>query len=94
MASLQTLNSLWVFAAAARRLNFSYAAEVLNVAPSAVSHQIKELKKCLGVALFDRLNCGLALASAGETLQPGGEPDSHPFSWLLTRYSPNFCKRH
>ena len=44
MASLQTLNSLRIFAAAARRLNFSYAAEVLNVALSAVSYQIKELK--------------------------------------------------
>ncbi len=53
MASLQTLNSLRIFAAAARRLNFSYAAEVLNVAPSAVSHQVKELNKCLGVALLD-----------------------------------------
>ena len=71
MASLQTLNSLRIFAAAARRLNFSYAAEVLNVAPSVVSHQIKELKKCLGVALFDRLHRGLAMASAGKTLLPG-----------------------
>ena len=53
MASLQTLNSLRICAAAVRRLNFSYAAEVLNVAPSAVSHQVKELNKCLGVALLD-----------------------------------------
>tara|TARA_Y100001933_G_C18482151_1_gene348782 strand:+ start:184 stop:435 length:252 start_codon:yes stop_codon:yes gene_type:complete len=72
MASLPTLNSLRTFEAAARRLNFNYAAEVLNVTPSAVSHQIKELKKHLGMALFDRLHRGLALALAGETLLPGG----------------------
>jgi len=72
MASLPTLNSLRTFEAAARRLNFNYAAEVLNVTPSAVSHQIKELKKHLGMALFDRLHRGLALALAGKTLLPGG----------------------
>ncbi len=71
MSSLLPLNGLRTFEAAARHLNFSRAADELNVTPSAVSHQIKELESLLGVILFDRLHRGLALTSAGELLLPG-----------------------
>lgn len=70
MSLLPPLNSLRTFEAAARHLNFSHAAEELNVTPSAVSHQIKELEKRLGVSLFERLHRGLALTAAGEASLP------------------------
>lgn len=71
MASLPQLNALRTFAVAARSLNFSHAADELNVTPSAVSHQIKDLETRLGVELFVRLHRGLALTAAGESLLPG-----------------------
>lgn len=71
MSPLPPLNALKTFEAAARNLNFSRAADELNVTPSAVSHQIKDLEARLGVALFNRLHRGLALTAAGELLLPG-----------------------
>jgi DNA-binding transcriptional LysR family regulator len=44
------------------------AAEVLHVAPSAVSRAVQQLEQELGVALFDRTSRGLHLTAAGETL--------------------------
>lgn len=71
MARLPPLNALRTFETAARTLNFSRAADELSVTPSAVSHQIRELEDRLGVVLFRRLNRGLALTAAGESLLPG-----------------------
>jgi len=66
--SLPSLNGLRAFEAAARHLNFTRAAEELNVTQAAVSHQIKGLEERLGRPLFRRLNRRLLLTDAGQSL--------------------------
>ena len=53
-SSLPPLSALRAFEAAARYRNFTLAAQELNVTPSAVSHQMRQLEKWLGVKLFHR----------------------------------------
>ncbi|MCC5966816.1 MAG: LysR family transcriptional regulator [Natronohydrobacter sp.] len=60
------LNSLRVFAAAARHGNFQRAAEVLNLSHGAVSQRIKQLELDLGVVLFERKARGVSLTNNGE----------------------------
>ncbi|MDR1572652.1 MAG: LysR family transcriptional regulator [Clostridiales Family XIII bacterium] len=62
------IHQLRVFITAAQHLSFTEAAKHLYIAQSAVSHNILELEKELGVRLFDRTKKGLALAPAGEIL--------------------------
>ena len=50
-----TLRQLRVFAAAARHMNFSRAAEELHLSQPAVSTQIKELAAGVGLPLFERI---------------------------------------
>jgi LysR family glycine cleavage system transcriptional activator len=73
MASLRTklppANSLVVFEAAARHLNFTRAANELGVSQAAVSRQIQLLEDHLGVPLFQRLQRGLKATRDGERLQ-------------------------
>lgn len=59
------------FAAAARHLSFSKAADELGVTPGAVSHQIKALEDYLKVNLFHRRPAALELTEAGAALAPG-----------------------
>jgi DNA-binding transcriptional LysR family regulator len=56
------------FAEVAREGSVRKAAVRLNVAASAVNHQILELEDSLGVALFERRPSGLKLSAAGELL--------------------------
>lgn len=61
---------LWqlrTFRAVAETLNFTKAAERLNLTQSAVSHQIKALEKDLGEPLFIRTKRGVKLSQAGKT---------------------------
>lgn len=69
MRTLPPLNALRVFDAAARRLNFSAAAEELCVTHSAVSHQIRQLEDWVGQPLFVRERNGVRLTPTGQTLQ-------------------------
>ena len=62
-------NSLVVFEAASRHLNFTRAAEELRVTQAAVSRQIQVLEAHLGVPLFHRLHRALQLTRDGERLQ-------------------------
>jgi LysR family glycine cleavage system transcriptional activator len=64
------LNGLRAFEAAARHLSFTQAADELGVTQAAISHQIRGLEDTLGLALFRRLNRGLLLTDAGQTLLP------------------------
>lgn len=64
------LNGLRAFEAAARHLSFTLAAAELGVTQAAISHQIRGLEDTLGVGLFRRLNRGLLLTDAGQTLLP------------------------
>ena len=65
-----TLRQLRVFAAVARHLNFSRAAEELHLSQPAVSTQIKELATHVGLPLFERIGRKAYLTPAGtEMLQ-------------------------
>lgn len=65
-----SLNTLHAFAAAARHLNFTRAAEALCVTQTAVSHQVKLLETQLGRPLFVRTPRGLQLTDEGALLAP------------------------
>ncbi len=67
---LPSTQSLRTFEAAARLLNFTRAAEELNLTQGAISHQIRELESLLGQQLFDRQARGLALTEAGVLYLP------------------------
>jgi DNA-binding transcriptional LysR family regulator len=61
---------LWqlkTFRVIAETLNFTKAAEILNLTQSAVSHQIKALESELGEPLFIRAKRGVILTPAGKT---------------------------
>lgn len=70
MRSISSLNALQVFEAVARHLSFQQAASELDVTPTAVSHQIKQLETELGIPLFRRRPRPLTLTTAGQTLFP------------------------
>lgn len=67
-SKLPPVNALVAFEAAARHLNFTRAAEELNVSQVAVSKQIKTLETDLGVSLFDRTPRGPVLRPEGHKL--------------------------
>ena len=55
-----------VFVTVSQYLNFSEAANYLHIAQSAVSRNIADLEKELGIKLFDRTRRGCLLTPAGE----------------------------
>ena len=67
---LPSLSSLRAFDAAARHLSFRAAADELSVTQSAISHQVAELERRLGVSLFDRTSRRVELTDAGRRYQP------------------------
>lgn len=71
MRCLPSLNALRAFEAAARHMSFQRAAEELEVTPTAISHQIKNLETQLQLSLFVRCNPRpLQLTEAGLQLYP------------------------
>ena len=62
---LPPLNTLRAFESAARTRSFKRAAEELHLTPAAISHQVKQLEKWLGAALFERSANGVAPTAAG-----------------------------
>jgi LysR family glycine cleavage system transcriptional activator len=67
---LPPLNALRTFEAAARNGSFKHAAEELCVSHSAVSHQIKQLERHLGVELFVRKARSVELTKKGRDYYP------------------------
>lgn len=65
---LPPLVLLRAFDAAGRHLSFARAAHALHVTPSTISHQIADLERHLGTALFVRGPRGLALTASGADL--------------------------
>ena len=64
------LNALRAFEAAARHQSFRLAAEELSITPSAVSHQVANLEKHMGKALFQRAGRNAELTAAGQAFFP------------------------
>jgi DNA-binding transcriptional LysR family regulator len=62
------LNSLYVFHTAAQQVSFSQAATQLEVTHGAVSRQIDQLERDLGVRLFHRSRRGISLTQEGRLL--------------------------
>ena len=60
-----SINTLSTFECAARHLNFTRAAEELNLTQSAISRQIRDLELQLGVTLFERIRKRVVLTDAG-----------------------------
>jgi LysR family glycine cleavage system transcriptional activator len=67
---MPSLTALRAFEAAARHVSFRAAAEELNVTHSAISHQVKELERELGSALFWRKGRSVELTEAGRDYLP------------------------
>jgi LysR family transcriptional regulator, glycine cleavage system transcriptional activator len=76
---LPPLNTLRMFEAAGRLLNFRAAADELNVTPSAISHGIVVLETWLGARLFERGSQGLMLTEAAVYYLP---PVRRALVWL------------
>ena len=68
MKAESTSRALSYFAAVAKHGSVRRAADVLNIAASAVNRQILDLEADIGVPLFQRLARGMRLTSAGELL--------------------------
>lgn len=62
------LHQLGVFQAVARHLNFSRAAEELNLSQPAVSMHVKQLEENLGLHLFEKVGRRIHLTDAGRHL--------------------------
>src|SRR5215469_1575349 len=68
MARLPSIDSLYVFAVAARHLSFTAAAAELHRTQSALSHRVKALEAEIGARLFERGARGLELTAPGRAL--------------------------
>lgn len=60
------IKTLQAFEQTARLGNVAKAAEVLNLTPSAISHQIAKLEEMIGQSLFIRGARGVTLTPSGE----------------------------
>jgi DNA-binding transcriptional LysR family regulator len=63
---LTQLDGLLAFATVARQGNFTAAAALLEVTPSAVSQTVRQLEERLGVRLLNRTTRSVSLTEAGE----------------------------
>ena len=70
------LGALRVFEAVATHLNFSAAADALNVTPAAVSQQIKTLESYIQVPLFGAADGAWKSPTKGSNYCPRSEPAS------------------
>ncbi|WP_119274743.1 LysR substrate-binding domain-containing protein [Taklimakanibacter deserti] len=70
MTEAPPLQAVKVFDAVARHLNFTKAADELNMTQSAVSYQVKLLEGFIGAPLFVRQARGVALSEHGESVAP------------------------
>jgi LysR family glycine cleavage system transcriptional activator len=81
------LKSLQAFCVAAELQSFKAAAEQLHLTPSAISHQMKELERLIGVPLFERRGRALHLTAAGRALHDDVAPSLAAIDASLARIS-------
>ncbi|KJY84467.1 transcriptional regulator [Vibrio galatheae] len=72
-ARLPSTKNLQAFLSTAYYLNFTHAAEALNMTQGAISRQIQSLEEIMGVALFYRQARGLSLTPEGDKFVPLAE---------------------
>ena len=65
---LVPLHTLWFFEAVAHQKSFTKASKMLSVTQSAVSKQVRNLEKNLGLELFERRCTEVTLTEAGTKL--------------------------
>ncbi|MFH0258246.1 LysR substrate-binding domain-containing protein [Vibrio rumoiensis] len=70
LTRLPSTKALYAFVVTAEELNFTAAANRLNLTQGAVSRQILSLEQLLGIALFHRHARGLSLTSKGTEFLP------------------------
>ncbi|VAW74175.1 RuBisCO operon transcriptional regulator CbbR [hydrothermal vent metagenome] len=63
-----TLRQIQVFEAVASKLNYTRASEELHLSQPAVSMQIKQLEKTVGINLFEKIGKKVTLTEAGREL--------------------------
>ena len=68
MTDNRNFNDLYAFTQVIRQGNYSRAARVLNVQPSALSHRMAELEKRLGIRLINRTTRAMSPTEAGQQL--------------------------
>ena len=68
MGPIMDFHQLNTFAHVAHRLNFTRAAEDLNMSQPAVSRQIEALERTIGLPLFHRIGRSISLTDAGYVL--------------------------
>lgn len=68
MIALPGTRALRTLVSAGRHLNFTRAADELNLTPAAVSYQIKEIEDRIGVKLFVRSSRSIHLTPEGEVV--------------------------
>ena len=67
-ASQLNFHQLYIFQTVANHLSFSRAAEALQITQPAVSIQVQELEKFLGITLFHRRPRGLRITESGDAV--------------------------
>jgi len=68
MNNVRQVSRLLVFAAVAEKGSFTRAAETLGITKSAVSQQVSQLEKELGIRVLNRTTRGVSLTALGEKL--------------------------
>ncbi|MEW8693189.1 MAG: LysR family transcriptional regulator [Candidatus Thiodiazotropha endolucinida] len=81
---MDLLKSIEIFQAVCRQKSFSQAAQQLNLVPSAVSRQINELEKHLGVRLLHRTTRSVSLTDEGRRYLQKMEAITHTVEELKT----------
>jgi DNA-binding transcriptional LysR family regulator len=84
---LPQLNSIRVFDSAARLKSFKAAALELNLTPTAVSHQIRNLEKKLGTLLFERKTRSIHLTLEGQKLAEVAQQSLQAISGVMEEIS-------
>jgi hypothetical protein len=79
------LNHLAIFHAVAQAGSMTLGAERLDISQPAVSKQVQELERVLGVHLFDRIGRRVHLSQAGEILADYFYCIPHIRRWIFNR---------